>query len=66
LKHEPMNINQLAKRLSLDYKAIQHHIRVLEKNNLLKSKGKKYDISYLPSEFLQVNMEVFEEIAQKL
>ena len=35
LKENPLNINQLAKELSLDYKAIQHHIKVLEKNNLI-------------------------------
>ena len=42
LKEKPLNINQLAKVLGLDYKAIQHHIRVLEKNNLITSAGEKY------------------------
>ena len=31
LKENPFNTNQLAKELGLDYKAIQHHIRVLRK-----------------------------------
>ena len=31
LKEKPLNINQLAKEFGLDYKAIQHHIKVLEK-----------------------------------
>lgn len=66
LKEEPLNMNQISKKLALDYKAIQHHIRVLEKNNLLKSEGQKYGITYSPSAFLEVNMEVFNEIAQKL
>ena len=35
IKEKPMNTNQLAKELGLDYKAIQHHIKILEKNNLI-------------------------------
>jgi len=39
IKEKPLNTNQLAKELGLDYKAIQHHIRILEKNNLVTSVG---------------------------
>jgi len=39
LKNQPLNANQLAKELDLDYKAIQHHIKVLEKNNLVTKAG---------------------------
>ena len=35
LKEHPYNMNQLAEALKLDYKAIQHHISVLEKNNMV-------------------------------
>jgi DNA-binding transcriptional ArsR family regulator len=66
LKENPLNINQLAKELSLDYKAIQHHIKVLEKNNLVTKMGEKYGIMYFISTFLEVNMETFEEIEGKL
>ena len=66
LKENPQNTNQLAKNLGLDYKAIQHHIRVLEKNNLITPVGEKYGIVYFISTFLEVNMETFEEIAKKL
>lgn len=66
LKEKPQNTNQLAKELGLDYKAIQHHIRVLEKNNLITSVGEKYGIAYFISTFLQVNMETFENIEEKL
>jgi len=52
--------------LGLDYKAIQHHIKVLEKNNLIAKIGEKYGIAYFPSTFLEVNMEIFEEIEGKL
>jgi predicted transcriptional regulator len=66
LKENPLNINQLAKELSLDYKAIQHHIKILEKNNLITKIGEKYGVTYFISTFLEVNMETFEEIAAKL
>nr|NIQ15804.1 ArsR family transcriptional regulator [Candidatus Dadabacteria bacterium] len=46
LKDKPMNTNQLANELGLDYKAIQHHIKVLEKNNLISKEGEKYGVTY--------------------
>ncbi|MGY5140910.1 MAG: ArsR/SmtB family transcription factor [Candidatus Nitrosopumilus sp. Bin_571-38] len=66
LKENPFNINQLAKELNLDYKAIQHHIRVLEKNNMISKIGEKYNVNYFISTFLEVNMGIFEEIEGKL
>ncbi len=66
LKEKPFNTNQLAKELGLDYKAIQHHIKILEKNNMITKMGEKYGVTYFISTFLEVNMETFEEIASKL
>ncbi|QLH04049.1 transcriptional regulator [Nitrosopumilus oxyclinae] len=66
LKESPFNTNQLAKEMGLDYKAIQHHIRVLEKNNMITKVGEKYNVTYFISTYLEVNMEAFEEIARKL
>ncbi len=66
LKEKPMNTNQLANELGLDYKAIQHHINVLEKNNLISKEGEKYGVTYFISTFLEVNMETFDEITNKL
>ncbi len=66
LKKNPYNTNQLSKELGLDYKAIQHHIRVLEKNNMISKVGEKYNVNYFISTYLEVNMETFEEIEGKL
>ncbi len=66
LKDQPMNTNQLANELGLDYKAIQHHINVLKKNNLISKEGEKYGVTFFVSTFLEVNMETFDEIANKL
>jgi DNA-binding transcriptional ArsR family regulator len=66
LKKTPLNTNQLSKDLDLDYKAIQHHLKVLEKNNMTTKIGEKYGITYFISPFLEANMKSFEEIEQKL
>jgi len=52
--------------MNLDYKAIQHHVGVLEKNNLITRVGDKYGATFFISTFLEVNMQVFDEIVSKL
>ena len=47
-----MNIDEISKNLSVDYKTAQHHIRVLEKSGLIASKRKTYDNSYTLSALL--------------
>jgi DNA-binding transcriptional ArsR family regulator len=66
LKERPYNINQLADVLDLDYKSIQHHIIVLEKNNLVSKMGEKYGIMYFVSNYLEVNIGAFNEIVSKI
>lgn len=66
IREKPLNANQLAKELDLDYKAIQHHIGVLEKNNLITRVGEKYGAAYFISTFLEVNLAAFDEIVSKL
>jgi DNA-binding transcriptional ArsR family regulator len=66
LKERPYNINQLAEALRLDYKAIQHHIVALEKNNLVNKMGEKYGILYFISNYLEANIESFNEVRSKI
>ncbi|TSA18976.1 MAG: ArsR family transcriptional regulator [Nitrosopumilales archaeon] len=66
IRKMPLNANQLAKELGLDYKAIQHHVNVLEKNNLITRVGEKYGATFFISTFLEVNLETFDEIVTKL
>jgi len=66
LLESPLNTNQLAKELGLDFKAVQHHVKVLVKNNILASVGEKYNVAFFPSTFLDENMNAFEEIVSKL
>lgn len=62
----PLNTNQLSSEMNLDYKAIQHHIKYLLKNNIIDKMGEKYNVTYFPSTFLEMNMESFDEIVSKL
>jgi predicted transcriptional regulator len=66
LKEHPFNINQLAETLKLDYKAIQHHISVLEKNNMVSKVGEKYGVSYFISDYLESNITTFDQITSQL
>ncbi len=67
LLHErPYNTNQLSKALKLDYKTIKHHLRVLEKNNLIVSAGERYGKMYFLSEIMEENYDLFEEILDKI
>ncbi len=66
IRKKPFNINRLAKELKLDYKSILHHVKVLEKNNLITKIGEKYDITYSVSSYLAHHMETFNEIEKQL
>ena len=66
LQDTPLNINRMAEVLKLDYKAVQHHVDVLEKNNLVSRMGKKYGIMYFVSNYLESNMDTFNEIISKI
>jgi DNA-binding transcriptional ArsR family regulator len=62
LKEKPHNMNQLAEALGLDYKAIQHHVGVLEKNNMVTKVGEKYGVLYFISNYLEANVEAFNDV----
>ncbi|HEX2614064.1 MAG TPA: winged helix-turn-helix domain-containing protein [Nitrososphaera sp.] len=62
LKDRPYNMNQLAEALGVDYKAAQHHIGVLEKNNMVSREGEKYGVLYFVSNYLEANIEAFNDV----
>jgi DNA-binding transcriptional ArsR family regulator len=66
LRQRPYNINQLAEIMKLDYKAIQHHISVLDKNNMVNKIGEKYSVLYYLSNYLEANINAFNEIKSKI
>jgi len=62
----PCNMHQLSKEIGLDYKAIQHNIKVLEKNNLVCKIGEKYGTIYRLSDFLEFHLGALDESIEKL
>ena len=66
LLNQPCNTHQLAKELDLDYKAIQHHMKVLEKNNMVSKIGEKYGTIFYLSNFLEINITALDEAINKL
>ena len=66
LLDKPFNTHQLAKVLDLDYKAVQHHMKVLEKNNMVSKIGEKYGAIFHLSNFLEINISALDEAIDKL
>ncbi len=66
LLEQPYNTHQLAKQLGIDYKAAQHHMKVLEKNNMVSKIGEKYGAIFHLSNFLEINIGALEEAIDKL
>ncbi len=63
LKERPLNANQLAQQLQVDYRTIQHHLKVLQENQLLiPSKEGAYGALYFHSPRLEQGWELFLEI----
>ena len=63
---QPRNANDLSNVLSLDYKTVRHHLKVLEKNNLVTFTGSGYGQMYFPSDLLENNKVYFDEIWGKI
>jgi len=66
LLDRPYNTHQLAQALDLDYKAVQHHMKVLQKNNMVSKIGEKYGAIFHLSNFLEINIGALEEAIDKL
>ncbi len=66
LRKRPRNKNQLSTELGIDYKNIQNHIKIIEKNNLVKKTGHQYSTTYYVSELFMHNEIAFDEIRDKL
>lgn len=66
LSGQPFNTNQLASEMGLDYKAIQHHLAVLEKNNLVTRVRERYGAIFHLSNYLEANILALDDVATKL
>lgn len=67
LLDRPSNPNQLAGMLKVDYKTIQHHVRILEENGLVSSSETgAYGAVLLLTPKMEEAMPTFDEIWSKI
>lgn len=66
LSEMPMNTNQLAHHMGLDYKAAQHHLATLEKNNLVTKVGQRYGAVFHLSNYLETNILALDLVVNSL
>ena len=68
LHDRPYNVNQLSLELDLDYKTIQHHIKILKDHNILvnSSGEKKYGEMIFLTNRMEENYSIFLEIQSKM
>jgi DNA-binding transcriptional ArsR family regulator len=63
----PLNMHQLAKKLNLDYKTIEHHVRILIENHLIVNpKPEKYGSLLFPSSIAILKRKYLEELFKNL
>jgi predicted transcriptional regulator len=66
IRAKPSNLNQIAGELGLQYKAVQHHMRILASNSLVVTSGEKYGLLYALNPWFEAHIEVFEQACEKL
>ena len=66
VKEQPMNANQIAAKLGMDYKTVRHHLTVLVKNHMLIPAGEGYGAMYFLSPELEQNYDEFNKIWGKI
>lgn len=66
LNEMPCNANQLASELSLDYKTIKHHLKILVENNIVYNLNDGYGKLYFLTDHMENNYHEFEEILSKI
>ncbi|MFB6129975.1 MAG: ArsR/SmtB family transcription factor [Salinigranum sp.] len=65
LDEKPMNANQLANELDLDYQTVRHHLELLEENAVLETMGDGYGKTYFVTDRMEANLDVLQEIGER-
>lgn len=66
VREKPGNLNQIANDLGLQYKTVQHHMRILVASSLLTASGEGYGAIYTLTPWFEAHIEVFDAICAKL
>ncbi len=66
VREKPSNLNQLAGELGLQYKTVQHHVRVLVGSTLVVTSGDGYGAVCMLSPWFEGHIDTFDQICSKL
>jgi predicted transcriptional regulator len=66
IRDRPSNLNQLAKELGLQYKAVQHHMRILQSSSLVIPSGEGYGTVYMLTPWFESHIELYQKICKRL
>ncbi|WP_449462873.1 winged helix-turn-helix domain-containing protein [Tardisphaera miroshnichenkoae] len=65
LMQSPANANQLAQKLGVNYRTIEHHLRVLESNGIVKSEGPRYGLTFFATDSLRANYPLIRRLLEE-
>jgi DNA-binding transcriptional ArsR family regulator len=65
LEERPMNTNQLSNELDLNYKTVQHHLEILEENDVVTTEGDGYGTLYFLSDRMTSNLDILDEVVEQ-
>lgn len=66
IRKKPLNRNELANELGIDYRAILHHVDLLERNNLITREDRRFGAKILISNLMEAHIELLEEILRHI
>lgn len=66
LLEHPYNINQLSKKLGLNYKTIKYHVQLISKSNFISQDEIAYGSLYYPTQKLKKNLKEYEQIKEHI
>ncbi len=61
-----MNTLELSKKLEMDYKTIQHNIKVLENNGLIVREGEGYGDLFFASDLISSNLQTLYKVIRRV
>jgi DNA-binding transcriptional ArsR family regulator len=65
LRERPYNTNQLSVLLGVDYKTVQHHVRVLVENRVIEAQGDGYGALYFLTRDMEESLPELEQITAR-
>lgn len=67
INNNPANANQLAKALSVDYKTVKHHLRILLEHKVIDAVNEgNYGAIYVLSDLMKENLTDLEKIWERI